>query len=460
MTSRSFGFFVGTVLAFSLGFVPVTEAQSRQAFRVSELKIVDPHIFLDPFGTGSCIDITNPPGLLNVNVNGLVADFIGECTPVDQGSAEPCTSDFNLVAIFDPLDQTPGEGGALQECTFGGNPCLFNIGLVESCTHADGAISCDGSIANEAITTFSSAGAGTMCLAAHPGTTGPGNAGNYTPGVVATDGPCGVSGELDLTLNLGSNPVITIPLEGMELAAQYVGDPATGLINGLARGFLSESAADGILIEITDPITLAFSLTQVLPGADKCVGGLNHGQTCSNAAQCPPDPSLPAPTCTNNVCVGGANAGRTCANAGQCLATRCQISCAPAGPGSAQDDRDLGPSGELGWWFYLSFQAEAVGVPEPPTPTATPTSAVPPTNTPTPVPPTPTPTNTATPQPPCPGDCNGNRIVTIAEVQSAANIFLGTTNVSACPAADVNSNGTVTIGEVTQAASSFRLGCP
>jgi photosystem II stability/assembly factor-like uncharacterized protein len=58
--------------------------------------------------------------------------------------------------------------------------------------------------------------------------------------------------------------------------------------------------------------------------------------------------------------------------------------------------------------------------------------------------------NTATSKP---GDCNGDNIVSIAEVQSAINMFLGLKPVQAC--VDQDSNGVVTISEVQKVINSF-----
>jgi len=473
---------LAALLVGSVGGASVASAQVRQGFRVNLLKVVDPNIMIDALGFGSCSNITNTP-LLGISVNNLVRDFIDECEPVAEGPAAPCTNGFNLVAVFDPLDQTAGPDGALQECMSGGNPCTFTVGLVDSCTRENGAVECDGDFSNGSITTYSSAGAGVECIGALAGTTGPNNNGNYNPPVVATDGPCGVSGQIDLTLELGSDFVITIPLKGLELGAQYEGDPALGLIKGLARGFVPESAADAIKLDLAELsgglLQASRTLAQLLPGPDKCDGGMNHGDACASIVDCPANPSDPQPQCVAGRCDGGANADLSCLTADNCPATLCRISCAPAGgaaTGTRQDDRDQGPDGEPGWWFYLSFAAEPVDVSEPPAPTPTPTEAVPPTATPTPVPtatdtatPVPTATDTATPVPtptptptpgPCSGDCNGDRDVSIAEVQTAANVFLGKNAVSVCAAADTNANGTVSIAEVMQAANSFQVGCP
>lgn len=45
----------------------------------------------------------------------------------------------------------------------------------------------------------------------------------------------------------------------------------------------------------------------------------------------------------------------------------------------------------------------------------------------------------------CSGDCSGDGEVTINEVLMAVNMGLGTTAVTACPAADTNGDGSLTI---------------
>lgn len=51
----------------------------------------------------------------------------------------------------------------------------------------------------------------------------------------------------------------------------------------------------------------------------------------------------------------------------------------------------------------------------------------------------------------CPGDCDGNGAVTIAEVVTAVNAALGGVDVESCRAADVDGDGAVAIGEVIAA---------
>jgi len=60
----------------------------------------------------------------------------------------------------------------------------------------------------------------------------------------------------------------------------------------------------------------------------------------------------------------------------------------------------------------------------------------------------------------CPGDCDDSGTVTMGELVTCANIFLGKAEVNACPSADANGDGAVPIGEVVRCSISFLLGCP
>ena len=77
--------------------------------------------------------------------------------------------------------------------------------------------------------------------------------------------------------------------------------------------------------------------------------------------------------------------------------------------------------------------------------------------TPTPVPGSPTATFGFQP---CPGDCDGDGMVTIDELVTAVNIALGSAGVAACPAADHDQSGAVTIDELVRAVNAALSGCP
>ena len=382
-----------TALAHLIDQAQSASAQTQQSFRLSSLSLLEPHVFLPALG---CSDST---GL----VNNLITGQVASCDPLGE-TAEPCEHTLNLVAVFDPLVQTPGPGGELAQCISGSEPCNLNFGLFPSCIREGESVSCEEPPSNIIPTNYNNAGVGFSCLGPIAGTVGPNNTGNYIPAVSPVTGPCVVTDVINLRLDLGDDPPITIPLDGAQLAARYSGDPATALINGLARGFLSEATADEIILNFPPFLTN-------VPFSSLFKGGMG--------------------SCPTN------------------------------------DDRDFNPpgdtAGERGWWFYLTFTADPADVPEIVVPTPTATVPLDPTPTATLPQPTETPVPTETPTvpvPACPGDCDGNGEVPIEEVQTAAAIFLDAMPVSACPAADPDGSGGVLIFEVQRVVNSFRLGCP
>lgn len=76
-----------------------------------------------------------------------------------------------------------------------------------------------------------------------------------------------------------------------------------------------------------------------------------------------------------------------------------------------------------------------------------------------PLTPTPVPPATPTPAGVCPGDCDGNGVVSIAELIRAVNIALGSADIETCRAADRDGNGSVAINELITAVNSALFGC-
>jgi hypothetical protein len=243
-----------------------------EVFRANHIALRDPHVFVD---VGECLDLTEAPGILDIYVNGLIADAIQE-DPDMTGSFA-----LNVLAAFRPLVQPPGAGGDVEihtgECT---TP-LFG----ETCSPGATA---------PAVTTYVNQTAGT-CLTPIAGTTGPGNTGAYTPGIVSATAPCLASQPTSVSFALD---VINIDLENVVVGGTYDGNPADDIINGLIVGFLSEEDADNILIPQDVIIVGGDPLSSVLAGSE--------------------------------------------------------FGCAP------HDDRDIGPGGEPGWYFYLEFSAHRV----------------------------------------------------------------------------------------------------
>ena len=70
-----------------------------------------------------------------------------------------------------------------------------------------------------------------------------------------------------MTLQLAG---ISIPLRDLQIAGRYTGNPATGLDQGLLRGFLSKTAAAQVLLPATLPLVGGMPLSSIL-----CDSGTN-----------------------------------------------------------------------------------------------------------------------------------------------------------------------------------------
>lgn len=82
---------------------------------------------------------------------------------------------------------------------------------------------------------------GATCLSAFDGT-----ADRTVNAVVSGDDGCFASAPLDFSVILGT--LLTIPLKETVIAGQWSGDPATGLVNGLIRGWLPRSVAETLIV--------------------------------------------------------------------------------------------------------------------------------------------------------------------------------------------------------------------
>ncbi len=183
------------------------------AFRVSKMELLDPHTAA--FGGG--FDVTNI-------VNGTIEDNI------DEDADQPADNvlDLNVSILFHPLDQV----GASTPMTISFAECSAPLATT-SCTQSATTELFPSTATNEASAT---------CLAEVPGTTTV-----YSPAtpVVPVPAPCFSSGAVDVTVNLGT---VTLPLKSAQISATYSGDPATSLVTGLLRGYVTKADADIILI--------------------------------------------------------------------------------------------------------------------------------------------------------------------------------------------------------------------
>ncbi len=233
------GFEDGTCNAWSYAVGLMTPPPA--VFRVSDLDLRDPHIFVDVPLVG-CLDLTDDPipGIVP-SLNQMVEDSI---TGDSDGDG---LLDTSVLLLFRPLDQSSsGLPFELREgeCT---EPLATTI-----CGNAAGS--------GAAISTYDSQSAG-ICLAPVPGTTS-----GYTPAISEPVASCFFSQPVTGTIPFGD---IWLSLNDAQVGGTYLGDPAYALGSGLIRGFLTEADADAMLLPADIPLIGGAPLSS-LPGGTGC----------------------------------------------------------------------------------------------------------------------------------------------------------------------------------------------
>lgn len=260
------------------GYEFVTPAS---VFRFTDLDLRDPHVFLPitvpPFPT-LCSDFTDnaiPTTTTSFN-SSIQAAYSADTNPADG------ILDSSSLLWFRPLRRD----GVVARVDNGG----------ADCTAPAPPASCSAS-ATAVPTAYAYAAASTgTCLTTLAGTLG---TPAYSPAIATPAGPCFVTAPKTFVFDNNGTPITLIDAQ---IAATFVGDPATGLTTGLLRGFLRESDANQIIIN-----------NAALPGGSIALSGLLAGGT------------------------------------GSC---------------STRNDKDV-YNGEVGWWFYFNFSAAPVAYTDP-----------------------------------------------------------------------------------------------
>ncbi|MBL0214467.1 MAG: DUF4215 domain-containing protein [Myxococcales bacterium] len=235
------------------------------AYRFNTLALRDPHAYASVIG---CNDITD--SFFGNAVNQQLANNLTQ----DNDMPPDGFLDLSPTLVFRPLNQ----GGVLT------SPLEIHFA---NCTTPVGSTSCKPGAAAPILLTATNQAAGT-CLTTIAGTTHP-----YTPAITSSTSPCFVSTQSTVTVALGG---VNIVLHDARIAATYVGTPATQVVNGLLRGFVTEADADATIFPSNLAVVGGHTLSYILPG-------------------------------------GAGN-------------------CRPAN----QSDKDVN-NGVSGWWFYLNFTA-------------------------------------------------------------------------------------------------------
>jgi cysteine-rich repeat protein len=204
------------------------------AFRFSDLDLRDPHVWVSFL---TCNDVTDN-SLAGFSVNGQIQTQIQT-----DGNADGFL-DLSPTLVFRPFSQT----AATMPVELHFATCTAPMSST-TCTATSGGMVVMGTATNQTTGT---------CLAPLPGTTRP-----YTPAIATPTAPCFVSNAVTLTINIGGIP---ITLHDAQVAARYVGNPATSLSNGLLRGFISEADANATIIPASFPLVGGKPLSSLLAG--------------------------------------------------------------------------------------------------------------------------------------------------------------------------------------------------
>jgi hypothetical protein len=219
--------------------------QPATAYRITQLEMRDPHAYFSGIG-GSCNDSNN-----------IANDALQR--PIDHDDNNDGYFDDSQVIVLRPLAQD--DGAMTPVSVYFKAQCTTNATTCKPGPLAPG---------ND---TATSAATGT-CLSSIAGTVKP-----YNPAVMSATGPCFSIGAVNVTASVFGTQV---PLQQLQVGATYLGSPATGMMNGIIRGFLTQADADATSIAFGP---FPARLSSFLPGgqnncasfSDKDILGMTEG---------------------------------------------------------------------------------------------------------------------------------------------------------------------------------------
>lgn len=222
-------------------------ASPPTVFRVSDLDLRDPHVFLritlPPPLPPLCQDFTDQP------IPGTSFSLNGEIQNRIRSDVDPLDGylDASTLFWFRPL----ALDGRITRLDSGGAGCFapFPPAACEPIPNAQPSV-VPTAVANSGI-----------CLAPIAGTTTPGSP--YSPAIATPSAPCFLTPPRTIEVWFGDTP---ITLVDAQYAGSLVGSPPTAIANGLLRGFLRESDANAILLPNPADPAQSFPLSSFLPG--------------------------------------------------------------------------------------------------------------------------------------------------------------------------------------------------
>ncbi|MCA9660872.1 MAG: hypothetical protein KC486_21190 [Myxococcales bacterium] len=220
-----------------------TGGMSADAFRFTEMYVRDPHFYIVPLI--GCEDITDKGTFGIDSINKQFNDAI----TMDTSEPPDGNLNMNFLLLFRPLDQAASGG----DFDFATGDCTAPIESTV-CDVKEGTEVSSGTYSNM----------DGVCLEPVMGELSPAD---YMPKPGSTNGPCFAGDPLSFTLDLGD---FKLPFIDAEIAAQYVGDPADGMVEGLMRGFLSEEDASNTFLPDDIPVLGGTPISNLIPGNDQC----------------------------------------------------------------------------------------------------------------------------------------------------------------------------------------------
>jgi len=205
------------------------------AFRITTLNLRDPHTFALNGG----IDVTN-----------MVDTLISDGITMDADNPADGILDLSILTVFSPLDQA-GASTPMQV-------------VFADCTDPPSSTSCSPTADTTPVDSTATNG-GDPCLDILPDTT----TAEFMPPVALPPAPCFSSDAEAFDVQLGE---IVLAMEDARIAGSYTGDPATQIVTGLIRGFVTQQTADAALIPDDVVLVGGMPVSSLLRDQDKDVG--------------------------------------------------------------------------------------------------------------------------------------------------------------------------------------------
>ena len=224
------------IAAALIAILAAPSMAAKTAFRIDSLYLRDPHVFVNFVG---CRDVTDTP-LAGYSFNGSIN------TPIQTDGNGDGLLDQNYVFVFDPLDQSALNG-----------PVTFMSGLL--CSAPTWMSACWPGPPPFLYPSTYNNNIAVNCLGIVPGTV----AHSYVPPITLPSPECFSLFGSTLYLNLGGIP---FALHDVGIGATYNGNPATGLVNGLIRGYIYESDANNTILPASMPLVGGQPLSVLFPG--------------------------------------------------------------------------------------------------------------------------------------------------------------------------------------------------